>query len=629
MSGSVSSNNSAKLVRRSNRPASGADLDPQSVVRPNPLTDLIALSSYDEDSSDEESIDVPVQTNLPDREDGANSGDEFDHVESEFEEEEEEIEGDRQDFEDERLPSPVRVDPGNPLGPGLGPGIELVRIDNIPSQSTVDSIQDMLRGRKLLISEEDILIPTEYNRPWAPPDGFLCLYKSFFNASAVWFPLPKLLIEYCDRHLITISQLTHAAVRNIVTVLTLAAEIGKSVSCLEFEEMVQFKRKGRSGRYYSSWFPHLGLLTGCRTGFVLVLLRARSITSSLFLRSAENKTGRNFWNKELRGRFNLPLAPLRPFTLRIPKDRKPRSKKTKAQSGTMVKPERKVVKYTGTPTSESAPKYDKKTGKRAVDSSSLKPSSAIVPAKKQRGESFEKLDRQVEISKEMTGEAESARGRLKEAGNRLGMLRDQLEHEKNERDTEILLLKEENKKLKAAGSDVVLRTVQTMIGKALGEMRIMYEGHLDHLHQCLVDAEEVNRLNSLINQVNYSLELYAGLRTDGIEIPKEKIEKLQADLKSLNEEFDSLDVEVAKPEDYLVTPVADRAPLNLSSFQLDLGEGSRTRPAREDASATEEAVIAQDGENAQDEENVQHEGGEVDAIDASTNEELAPLFPSS
>ncbi|KFK26968.1 hypothetical protein AALP_AA8G316900 [Arabis alpina] len=342
----------------------------------------------------------------------------------------------------------------------------------------------------------------------------------------------------------------------------------------------------------------------------------------------------------------------------------------------MVKPERKVVKYTETPTSESALKYDKKAGKRAVDSSSLKPSSAIVPAKKQRGESFgkgvgkwnvnrrsksiepassriptmggeieevgdlstfdfefsfkgygkhisdisekcseflrcvqghlrqydpsldfadkpvytlfaeelvravshvnfmvtrlektelrivkltsevealkEKLDRQVEISKEMTGEAESARGRLKEAGNRLGMLRDQLEREKNERDTEILLLKEENEKLKAAGSDIVLRTVQTMIGKALGEMRIRYEGHLDHLHQCLVDAEEVNRLNSLINQVKYSLELYAGLRTDGIEIPKEKIEKLQADLKSLNEEFDSLDVEVAKPEDYLV-----------------------------------------------------------------------------
>ncbi|KFK45106.1 hypothetical protein AALP_AA1G345100 [Arabis alpina] len=252
----------------------------------------------------------------------------------------------------------------------------------------------------------------------------------------------------------------------------------------------------------------------------------------------------------------------------------------------------------------------------------------IVKLSTEVGDLKEKLDRQVEISKEMTGEAENARGRLKEAGNRLGMLRDQLELERNERDAEILLLKEENEKLKDVGSDVVLRTVQTMIDKALGEMRIRYEGRLNHLHQCSIDAEEVNRLNSLINQVNYSLELYAGLRADGIDIPEEKIEKLQADMKSLNEKFYSLDVEVAKPEDYLVNHVADRVPLDLSSFQLDLGEGSRTRPAREDVSATEEAEIALDGENAQDKENAQDEGGEVDAIDASTNEELAPLFSS-
>ncbi|KFK26608.1 hypothetical protein AALP_AA8G271000 [Arabis alpina] len=400
----------------------------------------------------------------------------------------------------------------------------------------------------------------------------------------------------------------------------------------------------------------------------------------------------------------------------------------------MVKPERKVVKYTGTPMSGSVPKYDKKAGKIATDSSSLKPSSAIVPAKKQRGESFGKgvdkgyvsrrsksiepassgvptivgeieetedlstfdfefsfkgygkhisdvpekcaeflhcvqghlrqydptldfadksvytlyaeeliravshvnfmatrlekpelriikltsevevlkgkLDRQVEISMEMTEEAESARGREKVAGNKLGMLRDQLERERNE-------------KLKAAGTDVVQLTVQTTISKALSEMRIRYEGRLDHLHQCSVDAEEVNRLNSLINQGNYYLELYAGLRADGIDVPEEKIEKFQADLNSLNEEFDSLDVEVAKPEDYLVTPVAERVPLDLSSFQLDFGEGRHTRPAREDVPATEEAGIAQDGENARD------EGGEVEAIDASTNEKLASLFPSS
>ncbi|KFK43831.1 hypothetical protein AALP_AA1G179200 [Arabis alpina] len=463
MSGSVSSNDSAKLVRRSGRPASAADPDPQSIVRPDPVTDLIALSSCDEDSSDEESIDLPVQADLPNREDEANSGDEFDHLESEFEEEgEEENEGDEHDFEDEhlhsrvRVDSPVRVDPRNPLGPGLGPEIELVRIDNMPTLSTIDTIRDMIRGRNLLISEEDILIPTAYDRPWTPPDGFLCLYESFFNASALWFPLPKLLIA--------VSQLTHAAVRNIVTVLTLAAEI-------------------RSAALVCTHPPPHKI-----DNLLLVLKKHEEQNWPELLEQRAQRCSQRVNT----GRFNLPLAPLRPFTLRIPKDRKPRSKKAKAQVGTMVKPERKIVKYTKTPMSGSVPKYDKKAGKRAVDSSSLKSSSAIVPSKKQRGESFGKeavshvnfmathlektelriikltsevealkgkLDRQVEISMEMTEEAENARGRLKEAGNRLGMLRDQLECERNERDVEIHLLKKENEKLKAAGSDVVLRTV--------------------------------------------------------------------------------------------------------------------------------------------------------------------------
>ncbi|KFK41253.1 hypothetical protein AALP_AA2G105200 [Arabis alpina] len=213
-----------------------------------------------------------------------------------------------------------------------------------------------------------------------------------------------------------------------------------------------------------------------------------------------------------------------------------------------------------------------------------------------------KLDRQVQISKEMTEEVESARGREKAASNKLGMLHDQLERERNEKDAEILLLKGENEMLKAARMDVIQRTVQTMIGKALSEMRIRYGGRLDHRHQCLVDAEEINRLNSLINQVNYSLELYASLKADGIVVPEEKIEKVLADMKGLNEEFDALDVEVAKPEGYLVTPVANRTPLDLSSFQLDFREGSRTRSSREDMPAAEDVEVPQDGDGAQGED---------------------------
>ncbi|KFK32079.1 hypothetical protein AALP_AA6G196900 [Arabis alpina] len=113
-----------------------------------------------------------------------------------------------------------------------------------------------------------------------------------------------------------------------------------------------------------------------------------------------------------------------------------------------------------------------------------------------------KLDRQVEISLEMTLEAKDAREREKATSNRIGMLRAQPESERNEKDIEILSLKEKSEKLKTAA-----------------------------------DAEEVNRVNSLINQVSYSLELYAKRKEDGIAVPDEKVEKLQENLKRLNAEL--------------------------------------------------------------------------------------------
>ncbi|KFK25663.1 hypothetical protein AALP_AA8G143600 [Arabis alpina] len=334
----------------------------------------------------------------------------------------------------------------------------------MPSLSMIDTIRDMIRDRNLLIAEEDILIPTMYDHPWTPPDGFLCLYESFFNASALWFPLPKLLIEYCDRRLIAISQLTHAAVRNIVTVLTLAAEIGRSVNCLEFEEIVQFKRKGPhwtwtrpppnkidkllvlKERREQNW-PEL--LKQKRTGVLNVLTQVDSIFHSLLsvpiffaFQKTENRGLLREYDPTLDFVDKLAYTLYAEELVRVVSH-------INFMATRLEKTELKIIK--------------------------------------------------------LTSEVEALKGKL--------------DRQRNEKDAEILLLKEENEKLKAAGTDVVQRTVQTMIGKALSEMRIRYEGRLNHLHQCSVDAKEVNRLNSLINQVNYSLELYAGLKADGIAVP--------------------------------------------------------------------------------------------------------------
>lgn len=104
------------------------------------------------------------------------------------------------------------------------------------------------------------LIPTPDQHPWTPPDGYLCLYESFFTFFELWFPLPKLLTHYCFYRDISVSQLTHAAVRNIVSVLTLAAKAGSDINRRYFEEMSQIKRDlNLSGRFYISMWSEYNL----------------------------------------------------------------------------------------------------------------------------------------------------------------------------------------------------------------------------------------------------------------------------------------------------------------------------------------------------------------------------------
>ncbi|KAF3511017.1 hypothetical protein F2Q69_00004018 [Brassica cretica] len=55
-------------------------------------------------------------------------------------------------------------------------------------------------------------IPGEDERPWTVPDGWLCVYDFWFTEYHLWFPLPRLLLAYCDEHLIALAQLTPAAI---------------------------------------------------------------------------------------------------------------------------------------------------------------------------------------------------------------------------------------------------------------------------------------------------------------------------------------------------------------------------------------------------------------------------------
>lgn len=117
---------------------------------------------------------------------------------------------------------------GGSLGLGLGYHIGFERYDNLPSLSTSESINAMCLERRLP-SVLSFLTPKDHERPCAPPSGYIYMYESFFTKCGLWFPLPILLVKYCARRQIVISQLTTAAIRNISAILALAAELGRSI----------------------------------------------------------------------------------------------------------------------------------------------------------------------------------------------------------------------------------------------------------------------------------------------------------------------------------------------------------------------------------------------------------------
>ncbi|KAF3559660.1 hypothetical protein F2Q69_00011966 [Brassica cretica] len=74
-------------------------------------------------------------------------------------------------------------------------------------------------------------------RPWSDPPGWICLYSQYFLHSRLWFPLPRLLTSYATKRDVAISQMSPAAIRNMVISLVLGAEVDVDVDA-EFFEMI-------------------------------------------------------------------------------------------------------------------------------------------------------------------------------------------------------------------------------------------------------------------------------------------------------------------------------------------------------------------------------------------------------
>ncbi|KFK22452.1 hypothetical protein AALP_AAs59948U000100, partial [Arabis alpina] len=151
---------------------------------------------------------------------------------------------------------PARI----PRAPGLSRDLFPGSSDDIASSSSYETIE-RIRGDDDW-SGVDIRIPRPHERPWSPPEGFMCLYECYFNHGGMWFPMPKLALEYCEARRVAPSQLTCASYRNICAILTMAAKLGRSVNLAQLEEMVGIAKSGDCGRFYASMRSGCMILTG-------------------------------------------------------------------------------------------------------------------------------------------------------------------------------------------------------------------------------------------------------------------------------------------------------------------------------------------------------------------------------
>ncbi|XP_013617387.1 PREDICTED: uncharacterized protein LOC106323884 [Brassica oleracea var. oleracea] len=104
------------------------------------------------------------------------------------------------------------------------------------TQSTPNRVKKLLRERHGL--GVTFLIPSEHQRPWSPPVGYQCVYKSYFrDDTKLWFPIPRLITSYARRRDAAISQFLNGSWRIAVAVMVMAAEIDVSLSVRVFEEL--------------------------------------------------------------------------------------------------------------------------------------------------------------------------------------------------------------------------------------------------------------------------------------------------------------------------------------------------------------------------------------------------------
>ncbi|CAH2079197.1 unnamed protein product [Thlaspi arvense] len=126
----------------------------------------------------------------------------------------------------------ARPDEGSPepWSPLQSSGREFPR-----SKSSARSLEDIWDACG--VADLEFRVPGTNEHPWTPPPGRIFHYEFWFEHCQLWFPLPKLLLDYCEAREIALTQLCLGAIRNMVGAILVTESCNVEMSLRFFEEI--------------------------------------------------------------------------------------------------------------------------------------------------------------------------------------------------------------------------------------------------------------------------------------------------------------------------------------------------------------------------------------------------------
>ncbi|XP_024010751.1 uncharacterized protein At3g60930, chloroplastic-like [Eutrema salsugineum] len=135
---------------------------------------------------------------------------------------------------------------------GRGPRVKRQKPD--PPGSTLCSLESLeaLRHRFGISEAVEFVVPEKSDRADKPPEKHFTLYEAFFELCFLWFPIPRVILEYLWKHGILIGQIMPRGLRHMIGILVRSFECGLDIELNHLLNLLEIRKDPKGNRFYIS-----------------------------------------------------------------------------------------------------------------------------------------------------------------------------------------------------------------------------------------------------------------------------------------------------------------------------------------------------------------------------------------